>query len=695
MNLKKILFLKKIISMNLKSYSITLSSLFFLVNVSAQINFDNSFSPDTPYKVLAVQIADMNNDGRNDIIEIRESSPFDPNTQKIFIFYQDEMGGLIEPPFELNHSGYGGAAGIQIFDMDNNGFKDIIIAGDDAIDIAYQNNLGEFNFDSLPTGDYIVPAFSVGDLNNDNLLDIVYYNNSNDAYGVFYQQANPVSVFENVLYPTNIQSIEWATHYDIADMNNDGLNDLVLGASFFLDSFFVFLQADTGLVNNPIGYEVDNYFNAYALGDINNDGFTDLVGNNGKVWINNPNTATLEQQYTVSTGGNSVGLYDLNCDGYLDLLFTPNGGSGVRIYSGSEYGFSAYESFNIGFSYTNYKALGIGDINSDNLPDICVAKSGGDNGLPILYNTSQPSNSDYQIIDTLIFQNILGDTILEEYLWVQQVFDSTGNCTLIQTDSFLISNEIIDTEIFTESTYYLEAELCGNLFNDSIVVPSYNNPPPGEIIDTLLVYSTLDTLSTVNLISENIVIDTLPAYFLSVDSTIHLSQTIEESSDTVFIIIDSFWLVNIYEISNFETTTTSINEVTECGLTFIDTLVQTDLQEITNFSYVDSVLISQTIYIEILSNTKELNSSSERLTTFPNPTNDFVNIVIPPNLNEKKLDVSLINITSQYIYKSSKLDFITPNLLQINLSHLPPSSYILRLENEAGRSYFGKIILIK
>jgi len=154
-----------------------------------------------------------------------------------------------------------------------------------------------------------------------------------------------------------------------------------------------------------------------AAGDVNADGFNDMVvsagqggGPNVKVYSGNPADAVNAQTpglifsffaYSSGfTGGASVGVSDINGDGYADVVTGagPGGGPHVKVFSGKELasqGISLLASF---FSAPSTVTTGVyvsaGDLTGDGKPEIISALMSGSTPTVSVF-TLAPSSGTY------------------------------------------------------------------------------------------------------------------------------------------------------------------------------------------------------------------------------------------------------------------------------------------------------------
>ncbi len=300
-------------------------------------------------------------------------------------------------------------------DVNNDGFNDLIVG-------AYQPNslssdAGRAYVFSGQTGDTLYvftgeaagdelgrSVASAGDVNNDGFDDLIVGAPGNDAGGT---RAGRAYVFSgqsgDTLYVFTGEAAGDAfggTVSGAGDVNNDGFDDLIVGA-FFNDAggtragrAYVFSGQTGDTLYVFTGEATDDQFgtSVASAGDVNNDGFADLIVgarfndagaiNAGRTYVFSGLTG--ETMYIFSgvapaeTLGESVsGAGDVNGDGYDDLIVGgPGAGSLLTgrayIYSGQDgallYTFTGEAVFdNFGGSVS-----GAGDVNGDGFDDIMV-----------------------------------------------------------------------------------------------------------------------------------------------------------------------------------------------------------------------------------------------------------------------------------------------------------------------------------
>lgn len=267
--------------------------------------------------------------------------------------------------------------GITIADVNNDGKADLIVSGEGQIAVLYQDpDTGRLGSPQT----YGVNALSVfglaaSDLNGDGRNDIVVMAGQVGSPGglsLFFQNSDGTLASEASYTHVNV-FFEGEVH--VADMNNDGLNDIVVQSG--PKELAVIRQTSAGVFSpTPDLYAVQTSywpnFIAFALGDLNGDGRTDMVavdpGNNGYM--------NIFLQKSDGTFGNPVLLQitdlpfgvkiaDITGDGLNDIVIDVSGGIVVFPQKpdhtfGSER-YYPYQASSFGGSPV-HQALSIGDV---------------------------------------------------------------------------------------------------------------------------------------------------------------------------------------------------------------------------------------------------------------------------------------------------------------------------------------------
>jgi hypothetical protein len=244
----------------------------FIQNASGGLN------PGVSYPTVnscSIKIADLNNDGLLDVVGIG-------NTNTVDIFLQNSNGTLDQPvTYSVIHEGPDNQE-VEVGDVNNDGLMDIIVMSEHGmahnIGVLLQQNNGTFGEPAYYylDGNKLTGGVAVGDVNGDNLQDIVVSATwPSSRIGVFLQNSagalNPATSYQSHLDPEPIV---------IADMNADGKKDVIVVHHGY-ERLGIYLQGSDGsllpeqLYVLPYGYCSNPQ--GLAVGDVNGDGFNDVV----------------------------------------------------------------------------------------------------------------------------------------------------------------------------------------------------------------------------------------------------------------------------------------------------------------------------------------------------------------------------------------------------------------------------------
>ena len=207
--------------------------------------------------------------------------------------------------------------------IQSNQSPDLIISGED----------GKYNFGHL--------IASAGDVNNDGYSDILISKNRNAA--LFYG-GNPMDTIPDLIFEDENGSGSFGyienQHTRAGDVNNDGFDDLIIGSRNFAYIFFGGSNMDAKADIVLKGQQESDMFGFYlsSAGDFNNDGFDDvIVGasgfdlngyDTGRAYVFFGGTEMDTIPDMIMTGEHEQDQFgstvsdagDLNMDGFSDIL---------------------------------------------------------------------------------------------------------------------------------------------------------------------------------------------------------------------------------------------------------------------------------------------------------------------------------------------------------------------------------------
>ena len=239
---------------------------------------------------------------------------------------------------------------------------------------------------TYPTGGLEPLYVKTGDLNNDNIPDVVVNNFGSDNVSIFLGKGN--GTFE---VATRIPAGDGANGVNIGDFNKDGFNDIVVG-NFDEYTVSVFLADGRGSFLTPQTFTGIGAPTEIQVADFNKDGNQDIVvttqsiGNSIITLLGNGN-GDFNQLTTQATGAYLSAKGDFNRDSILDLAttqFIDGFTSYVSIYLGNGIGgFSTPAQYNTGGNSVDVE---VGDFNNDRFIDLVTTNNESDNISILLGN---------------------------------------------------------------------------------------------------------------------------------------------------------------------------------------------------------------------------------------------------------------------------------------------------------------------
>lgn len=352
---------------------------------------------------VVMGIADMNSDGRDDIIR------FD-NARELNIEYQQSPNGAFSN-FNFGNVSTQNQWTLAVGDADENGYNDLITGGayDDIKLLTANNNGTNFTQSTLPNSNIFVQGSNFIDINNDGDLDIFACHDDaesqkwqGDGTGNFTLNNNLIPTATN---PASDDSGNYASIW--VDYDNDGDQDLYIskcrqGANSPTDPRRINMLFQNDGNNNftevadQAGLKIGAQSWVTDFADIDNDGDMDafvvnhfddsqLMENNGNGTFTDITAASGMLPDLDLFGIQSV-FKDFDNDGFVDLVIS---GTEHRLFQNN--GDKTFTNIPNPFNANQIESLAIGDLNHDGFPDIYA-------GYANLFNT--PTN-----IDDRIFMN--------------------------------------------------------------------------------------------------------------------------------------------------------------------------------------------------------------------------------------------------------------------------------------------------
>ncbi|MGH8398144.1 MAG: FG-GAP-like repeat-containing protein [Gammaproteobacteria bacterium] len=304
----------------------------------------------------SVTVADLNNDGKPDIIVSADSQD-----NNVYVFLNTTAPGATIPTFAPRQSFPTGITpqSVRTADINGDGRPDIIVANQngDTVSVLLNTTAPGAAIPSFAAqqiydagdGEY---GLSVADVNGDGRPDIIVTNYGSDAVSILLNITAP-----GATTPSFITTQSFATGYGsfsiaTADLNNDGKPDIIVG-NYFSNTVSVLLNttpAPMAAVNFPpqLNFATGNSPTSVTVKDVNGDGLPDLVvantaSNTVSVLLNTTApgaiTPSFAAQQTFATGSSpaSVTVKDVNGDGLPDLVVANTASNTVSVLLNTQY----------------------------------------------------------------------------------------------------------------------------------------------------------------------------------------------------------------------------------------------------------------------------------------------------------------------------------------------------------------------
>ncbi len=407
------------------------------------LNFAPAVNYDTPgynSAAVAVAVADVNGDGKPDLLVVNPCANYDCTYGAVAVLLGNG-DGTFQTPVSYDSGGYYSSS-VAVADVNGDGKPDLVVANQCAygtcangtVSVLLGNGDGTFRTAvSYDSGGDWSSSVAVADVNGDGRPDVVVANLCTGSFCA--SESGGSSGTVGVLLGNGDGTFRTAVTYPgyapisvaVADVSGDGKPDIVVancGPSMtFVDcsrntlGVMVLLGNGDGTFQPARTYgSGGGYSYSVAVADVNGDGKPDVVVANldGTVGVLLGNgDGTFQTAVAYNAGGfqpRSVAVGDVNGDGKPDLVVAnwcagtggcsepPDDGSVGVLLGNGDGTFRTAVPFDSG-AYGAY-SIAVADVNGDSKPDLVVANylakpitGGGPGSVGVLINTTSTAGT--------------------------------------------------------------------------------------------------------------------------------------------------------------------------------------------------------------------------------------------------------------------------------------------------------------
>ncbi|MEE2756180.1 MAG: FG-GAP-like repeat-containing protein [Myxococcota bacterium] len=374
------------------AYGVTVDSQNPIVRVSARDVLGNEITPieravqvrdygfqdpvvdgiDLAGDTAHILVADLNNDGRPDLVSLTASEDGQSGT-----FIQGVNGGFSGYTHEQASLPAASSGGAAVGDVDSDGQFDLVVTDSRGSQLLLGNGFGQFVPSPFPLASLGDGTRGIlGDGTRDSRLDLLIYSGETIRY--YFGDGDTTFSLAEDPDGLGMGSLADYAKIDMQDVDADGVLDFVAldselgGQIWFGQRDNTFTRSDAGEWVNAVGHT------DFVWIDANRDGALDIFafgGAQNRFFLNNGQAQFVDVNIgqIASIGQPSVVVADMNGDGRDDLVVGDVNGS--QLYENGPAGFNISNTVLPQFGAV--KALAAHDVDSDGDFDLIVGTSAG------------------------------------------------------------------------------------------------------------------------------------------------------------------------------------------------------------------------------------------------------------------------------------------------------------------------------
>ncbi len=347
----------------------------------AQVPFAFSASLTNGTFIRSVTVADVNNDGKPDLISVRG------NVSILYVWTNSGSGIFVS---NASYSVGGFPYQVIAADVNNDGWVDLITAnnGGNSLTILTNDQHGNFALaQTLPQAASSQPhSVAAADLFGRGRLDLISANSltanvtiwTNSGGGIFASNTSLSVGSPGMTVP------QWVT---TADVNGDGKMDIIAACNNSGTYLFVWTNNGAGGFASESLPFISSGSTCVVAADVNGDGKPDLILDGGITVLTNNGSGRfgINGTYAIGASAFAIAAADVNGDGVVDLISAIQGNNTLVVLTNNGSGiFASNTMVNVG---SGPESLAVGDVNGDGRYDL-ISGNWNAGSLTVVTNVS-------------------------------------------------------------------------------------------------------------------------------------------------------------------------------------------------------------------------------------------------------------------------------------------------------------------